>query len=118
MQEFAMRRAAHSRNLAGLAVVSFATTALPLASAFADVPARAHAGGLWPILGLLAASLSGKLVLVATDLAALLLAFAFVARRRRARQTAASVAPPARYAPYVLPARAAVALAAAARARR
>jgi di/tricarboxylate transporter len=112
--EIAMRWAAQLGDFAALAFVSFAVAALTLPSALANVPARAHAVSLPRILGWL----STELVVPATGLIALTLVLLFVrdfaARRRRALEAAT---PPVRYAPYALPARVSVALAAAARAR-
>jgi hypothetical protein len=112
-----MRGAAQSHGVAGLAFISFSAAALSRTSAFAEVPARTHGHGLWTVVSLL----SNQLLLPATVLASILLTFQFVrdllARQREARLAAEPVAPPARYAPYALPARVTVALAAAARAR-
>jgi hypothetical protein len=112
-----MRWAAHPRGVAALAMVFLGAAALSLASAFADPPTRAQAGDLSTLLGALTPGLSVRFALPAAALASLLLAVAAALGFPAARKPARPPATPARYAPYALPARVTVALAAAARAR-
>ena len=102
----------------------FVAAALSFASASAASAAPTHGGGLRVLLGWLAAA---NLAVVAQDFGLRIAALALlslvlcVALRRIWRHIAARRAPadpPPPYAPYALPARVAVALAAAARARR
>jgi hypothetical protein len=109
-----MRWAAHSSDFARLAFVSIAMAGLSPPCAFAEAPARAHGAGLPAMLGWLSTRLAVPATVLAVLLLGLLMLRALLARRRPALQEA----PPARYAPYALPARVSVALAAAARARR
>ena len=118
-----------SRNFAGSA--ASVAIGLSFASVAAEASARAQGASLWAILGWPAAGLAGKLALPAACLGVcvgiaapvfMLLALALVLLRLRsdlvARRALPPAAPPPPDAPYALPARVAVALAAAARARR
>jgi hypothetical protein len=135
-----MRVRAWARNIVALAFVSLAAAVFFHPSAIAGVHARAHGGAFWLIVSVLASGMAAKLTFPVTlfgarfeigapafALLALPIFVRFVVRDAFARaafswvvwrsEPAAPPAPP-RGAPYALPSRVAVALAAAARARK
>jgi hypothetical protein len=136
MPEFVMRRAAELRIAAGLAFVAFALTAYALRNLLLGAPLQAAHGLGWLVIAAMASGWAAKLTapvslfgLKARLSAPLILAFVApyclrfkiwdaIASRLPGRRPEAPAPkrPPA--SPYALPARVAVALAAAARARK